>query len=81
MTDYAYAVKDTSVWETIDYEAMSQESYAIAIQVYDGITEDAVVSEEYQDKWRPVIYERLNIGGHRLYYALNYIFGDSTEIE
>ena len=81
MTDYEYAVKDSSVWETIDFAAMSQESYDIAIQVYDGLTENEAVPQAYLDKWTPVVFERINIGGHRLYYTLNYIFGDSTEIE
>jgi len=45
------------------------------------LTEDAAVPQEYQDKWLPVAYERLNLGGHRLYYTINYIFGDSVSEE
>ena len=36
MSDYAYAVKDSSVYETLDYDAMSEEGFEIAKTLYDG---------------------------------------------
>jgi len=44
MDTYAYAVKDPSVYETIDYVAMSEESFDIAVTLYDGVTENVTVS-------------------------------------
>jgi len=80
MSTYAYAVKDASVYETIDYVAMSEESYDIAVTLYDGVTENVTVSQDYLDKNIPVAYERLIIGGYRLYYTIDYIFGSSSSI-
>ena len=79
MDTYSYAVSDPSVYETIDFDAMSHESFNIADQLYDGLTEDAEVPQEYLDKWKPVAYERLMVGGYRLAYLINYIFGDSSK--
>jgi len=36
MSDYAYAVKDSSVYETLDFDAMSLEGYNIAKTLYEG---------------------------------------------
>lgn len=49
-TNYISAVKDTSSWASIDYDAFSKEAYDIAITVYDGLTPDAAVPQEYLDK-------------------------------
>ena len=49
-------------------------------QLYDGLTEDEAVPQEYLDKWKPVAYERLILGGYRLYYLVDYIFSDSNAI-
>ena len=78
MNTYAYAVKDKSVYETVDYVAMSEESYDIAVTLYDGVTENVTVSQEYLDKNTPIAYERLIIGGYRLFYTIDYIFGSSS---
>ena len=76
MTDYAYAVKGSSVYKSTNFDKWAGESYDIAIQLYDGLTEDAAVPQEYIDKWHSTIYERLIIGGYRLYYVIDYIFKD-----
>ena len=80
MLNYAYAVSDSSTYESLDYDAYAQESFNIAVQLYDGLTEDAAVPQEYLDKWKPVAYERLILGGYRLYYLIDYIFSDSKAI-
>ena len=80
MTNYSYAVEDTSLYESLDYDAYAHESFNIATQLYDGLTEDAAVPQEYLDKWKPVAYERLILGGYRLYYLVDYIFSDAKAI-
>ena len=78
MSTYAYAVADASVYETIDFDAMSQESFLIAETLYDGLVEDEPVPQAYLDKFKPVAYERLIIGGYRLAYLVNFMFGDNS---
>ena len=43
MDTYGYAVSNSSVYETIDYDALSVESYDIAITLYDGVTPNETV--------------------------------------
>jgi len=81
MSTYAYAVADKSLYESLDYDSFAHESFDIAVTLYDGLTEDAVVPQEYLDKFVPVANERLNLGGHRLYYTINYIFSESAVSE
>ena len=44
MDTYEYAISNSSVYETIDYESMSFESYEIGITLYDGVTYKETVS-------------------------------------
>ena len=81
MDDYAYCVKDSSIYESTDFEAWSEEAYDIAITLYDGVTPDEAVPQSYIDKNLPVANERLTIGGYRLAYIINYIFSPSTEAD
>lgn len=37
--------------------------------------------QAYLDKNTPVAYERLTLGGYRLYYTIDYIFGSSNSEE
>lgn len=78
-TTYKSAVKSTKTYKTIDYDAMTKESFKIAEKLYDGVTENKAVPQAYLDKNTPMAYERLVIGGYRLYYTIDYIFGDSNE--
>ena len=43
------------------------------------MTEGEAVPQAYLDKNIPVAYERLIIGGYRLYYTINYIFDSSND--
>lgn len=79
MTNYSYAVKDPASYESVDYDAFGEESYQIALTVYDGVTENEPVPQAYLDKFKPVVYERLNLGGYRLAYTIAYIFSDSAK--
>jgi hypothetical protein len=45
-----------------------------------GVTENVAVPQAYLDKNIPLARERLNIGGYRLYYILNFIFGSSNDV-
>ena len=80
MQTYAYAVSDPSVFETVDFDAISHESHDLAEQLYAGLTEDEAVPQEYLDKWKPVAYEQLMKGGYRLAYVVNYMFGDNKSL-
>lgn len=81
MTDYAYAVKTKSVYESLDFDAMAEESLAIAETLYDGLTMDEAVPQAYLDKNIPVANERLTIGGYRLYYIVNFMFSPAAAPE
>lgn len=71
-------MSDVTTYESTDFDAYAHESFDIAITLYDGLTEDLAVPQAYLDKWLPVAYQRLTLGGYRLYYIINYIFGDSS---
>ncbi len=77
METYADGVADPSVYESIDFDSFAHESFDIATTVYDGVYENEAVPQAYLDKFIPVAYTRINIGGYRLYYTIQYIFGDS----
>jgi len=81
MDTYKYAVKKTSSYKTIDYDAMNLESFDIAKTLYDGIKEGEAVPQAYLDKNVPLAYERLILGGYRLYYTIDFIFGDAKGAE
>lgn len=78
---YGYAVADPSTYETIDYDSMCLEAFEIAKTLYDGVTENEPVPQDYLDKNTPMAYERLVLGGYRLYYTIDFIFGDAPGIE
>ena len=51
-----YAPTESSDWESTDFDHFALLSYNIAVQVYDGLTEDAAVPDDYINKWKPVAY-------------------------
>ena len=75
---YSYAIGTTGVY-TYDYDMFADESFKIAKTLYDGVTENEAVPQAYLDKNTPVAYERLVLGGYRLYYTIDYIFKDSND--
>ena len=85
MDTYGYAISNSSVYETIDYDALSIESYNIAITLYDGVSRNETVAQDYLDQNIPVAYQQLMKGGYRLFYTIDFIFGSAssspTEIE
>merc|ERR1712051_352035 len=81
MSNYSYAVDGVSVYKSTNFDKWAGESYDIAIQLYEGLTESAAVPQDYLDKWHPTAYERLIIGGYRLYYVIDYIFKDQNEVQ
>ena len=56
----------------------TDEGFTIAKDLYDGLEEDKAVPKEYLEKWTPVAYERLLLGGYRLASLLEYIFSDKV---
>ena len=43
-----------------------------------GVYEDLAVPQDYLDKNIPVAENQIVIGGYRLAYVINFIFGDSS---
>lgn len=81
MEENASAVADPTVYESTDYDAWAQESFDIAITLYDGVIENEAVPQAYLDKYVPVANQRLTVGGYRLFYTIDYIFGDGNQAE
>lgn len=65
----------------LDYDAMANESYEIAVGVYDGLTagKDQVLPDEYIAKYGPIAKERATLAGHRLAYLIEKIFGNGAK--
>lgn len=74
MANCSDAVADPSVYQTIDYEAWSVEGYNIAVTLYDGLTENAVVPDAYLDAHLSTAQQQIVKGGYRLAYSINYMF-------
>lgn len=49
--------------------------------MYDGLTENEAVPQEYLDTNIPIAESRIDIGGHRLAHVLSYCFGTSVNAE
>ena len=47
MSEYAYTVKDKSVYESIDYTTFAHESFDIAKTLYAGVIENEAVPQDY----------------------------------
>ena len=78
METYASAVADPSTYESLDYDTFAHESFDISITLYDGVTENEAVPQDYLDKNIPVAYSQILLGGYRLAYTINYIFEDQV---
>lgn len=67
-----------SDYETVNYPQFRDESYAIAKDVYTGVTEgsDQVVPQAYIDKFTPIAEQRVVLAAYRLFYVTTLIFGD-----
>lgn len=72
-------VSKSSVYENLDWDMWSHDSFDIAITLYDGITENEAASQDYLDNGKVIAESQIVLGGFRLAYALNYIFGDEEE--
>lgn len=68
---------------TADFAKFRDESYAIAITAYDGLTEgkDQVVPDSYIAKFQPIAQRRVALAAQRLVYGMEQIFGKSSTIE
>lgn len=62
---------------TADFKKFRDESYAIAITAYDGLTEgkDQVVPESYIAKFQPIAQKRVALAAQRLVYMIEQTFG------
>lgn len=81
MTEHADAVADPSVYESVDMQDWADDAWALAKTLYDGLEEGGPVPAEYLEKNIPIAYDRILIGGYRLYYALDYIFSDEFDLD
>lgn len=67
--------------QTMNFDKMADESYKIAVHVYDDIEEgkEAVLPDEYIDKYGPIAIERAALAANRLAYLIGQLFGKSNE--
>ena len=77
LATYGSVITGSSIYRSTNYEKWSAEAYELSKTLYDGVTENEAVPQEYLDKHIKTAYERLIIGGYRLYYTITYMFGDS----
>lgn len=68
------AVADPSVYDNFDVKMWSDNSYAIAITLYEGITPDGPVPQEYLNEKLVMCQNQITIGGYRLAHIIEYVF-------
>jgi hypothetical protein len=75
------SIGDASNYENVDFDTWADESYDIAITLYDGLTagEDEVVPQSYIDEKLPIAESRITLGGYRLAYLMSYIYPDTQQ--
>jgi hypothetical protein len=49
--------------------------------MYDGVTENEVVPQEYLDRNIPILEDRITLGGYRLAYLTVYMYGTAEEMD
>ena len=68
-----YSIGNENDWAT--------DSYNIAKTLYDGVTENEEVPQDYIDKGIPIAEAQILKGGYRLAFVLDHIFSTSNESE
>ena len=96
MTDDSYAAFKTKTQELMDRNSESipsgpytigdevqwgLDSFEIAKTLYDGVTENEAVPQEYIDKNLPIAESQIMKGGYRLAYVLEHVFSESRTDE
>lgn len=81
MSDYAYCVKDKKTYESLDFVKWGEESYELAITLYEGVEAGKEVPKAYLEKNVPIANERITLGGYRLYYIIDYMFSKKKHTE
>lgn len=68
---------------TVDFGKFRDESYAIAVTAYDGVTpgKDQVLPDSYIAKFQPIAHKRVALAAQRLVYGIEQIFGKSNTVE
>lgn len=54
----------------VSYKAMKDESYAVAVTLYAGLTEGQALPDSYIAQYKQVILRRVVLAGARLAYAI-----------
>jgi hypothetical protein len=69
--------------QMIDFGKMADESYKIAVHVYDDLNEgkEEILPDAYISKYAPIAKERAALAGYRLAYLIETIFGKSSNSE
>jgi hypothetical protein len=73
------AVADSREWANTDIEMWSQEGFEIAKTLYNGVTENEPVPSEYIETNLILAQDRITLGGYRLAYLVQYMFGSTTD--
>ena len=58
----------------------ASDSYDIAKTLYDGLTENEEVPQDYLDSSIPIAEAQLIKGGYRLAFVLDYVFSSSNDV-
>ncbi|CCN73269.1 S1/P1 nuclease [Vibrio nigripulchritudo] len=62
---------DTQAWESFNTLDWANESYQITRQIYQELPEDGVISAEFEDKYQPILKNRIQQAGYRLAIVLD----------
>lgn len=70
---------EASQYENKDVDMWAQESYELSVSnVYTGITENTALPEEYIKKNQQEIVKKIVLGGLRLAYVIQSMFGTAA---
>jgi hypothetical protein len=72
---YSFA---SSEWQNINVDMWTQESFKLASDVYTGVTPDQALSSSYVSKNTVTIEKQVVVGGLRLAYLIQHIFGNAS---
>ena len=73
----------TSDYKTLDFPKFRDESFNIAVKVYDGLKEgsDQVLPDTYISKYGEIAKKRVILAAYRLFYVMDMLFGSKSNIE
>ena len=90
------AVEKKSIYQNLDWDSWAKDSFNIAKTLYSGkfqsdiefdansfigIVENDLPPDDYVEDGKLIAESQIMLGGYRLAYTLNYIFGDAKSRE